>query len=45
LIKSFRNLERVVVTVPGELEVVDLIRARSLLITESAVELVQGRAQ
>jgi large subunit ribosomal protein L4 len=45
LIKSFRNLERVVVTVPGELEVVDLVRARSLLITESAVELVQGRAQ
>jgi len=45
LIKSFRNLERVVVTVPGELEVVDLMRARSLLISESAVELVQGRAQ
>jgi len=44
LIKSFRNLERVVVTVPGELEVVDLVRARSLLISESAVELVQGRA-
>jgi large subunit ribosomal protein L4 len=45
LIKSFRNLERVVVTVPGELGVVDLVRARSLLISESAVELVQGRAQ
>jgi large subunit ribosomal protein L4 len=45
LIKSFRNLERVVVTVPGELEVVDLMRARSVLISESAVELVQGRAQ
>jgi large subunit ribosomal protein L4 len=45
LIKSFRNLERVVVTVPGELEVVDLVRAHSLLISESAVELVQGRAQ
>jgi len=45
LIKSFRNLERVVVTVPGELEVVDLVRARSLLISESAVDLVQGRAQ
>jgi large subunit ribosomal protein L4 len=44
LIKSFRNLERVVVTVPGELEVVDLVRARSLLISESAVDLVQGRA-
>jgi large subunit ribosomal protein L4 len=45
LIKSFRNLERVVVTVPAELEVVDLLRARSLLISETAVELVQGRAQ
>ena len=44
VVKSFRNLERVVVTVPGELEVVDLVRARSLLISESAVELVQGRA-
>jgi large subunit ribosomal protein L4 len=45
LIKSFRNLDRVVVTVPSELEVVDLVRARSLLISESAFELVQGRAQ
>jgi large subunit ribosomal protein L4 len=45
LIKSFRNLDRVVVTVPSELEVNDLVRARSLLISESAVELVQGRAQ
>ena len=45
LIKSFRNLERVAVTVPGELEVVDLVRARSLLISETALELVQGRAQ
>jgi len=45
LIKSFRNLDRVVVTVPSELEVVDLVRARSLLISESAVEPVQGRAQ
>jgi large subunit ribosomal protein L4 len=45
LIKSFRNLERVAVTVPGELEVVDLVRARSLLISESAVDLVQARAQ
>jgi large subunit ribosomal protein L4 len=45
LIKSFRNLKRVVVTVPGELEVVDLVRARSLLISESSMELVQGRAR
>ena len=45
LIKSFRNLERVAVTVPGELGVVDVVRARSLLISEGAVEPVQGRAQ
>ena len=45
LIKSFRNVDRVVVTVPAELEVSDLLRARSLLISEGAVEHVQGRAQ
>jgi large subunit ribosomal protein L4 len=44
LIKSFRNLERVVVTVPAELEVNDVVRARSLLVTEPALEQVQGRA-
>ena len=45
LIKSFRNLDRVVVTVPGELEVQQVVWARSLLITEGALEIVQGRAQ
>ena len=45
LIKSFRNLARVVVTVPAELEVNDLVRARSVLITETAVDPVEGRAQ
>jgi large subunit ribosomal protein L4 len=44
LIKSFRNLERVLVTVPSELEVSALLWARSLLISESALEEVQGRA-
>ena len=44
LIKSFRNLERVVVTVPGELEVADVVWARSLLVTESALPAVEGRA-
>ena len=44
LIKSFRNLDRVVVTVPGELEVKDLVWARSLLLSEQALEQVQGRA-
>jgi large subunit ribosomal protein L4 len=45
LIKSFRNLERVLVTVPGELEVSQVVWARALLVTESALEQVQGRAQ
>jgi large subunit ribosomal protein L4 len=45
LIKSFRNLDRVVVTVPGELEVSQLVWARALLVTEPALEQVQGRAQ
>jgi large subunit ribosomal protein L4 len=44
LIKSFRNLPRVLVTVPSELEVATLVWARSLLITEAALPLVQGRA-
>jgi large subunit ribosomal protein L4 len=44
LIKSFRNLERVAVTVPGELEVQQVVGARSLLISEPALELVQGKA-
>jgi len=44
LIKSFRNLDRVVVTVPSELEVRDLVWARSLLVSESALEAVEGRA-
>jgi len=45
LIKSFRNLDRVAVTVPGELEVSQVVWARSLLVSEPALELVQGRAQ
>jgi large subunit ribosomal protein L4 len=45
LIKSFRNVDRVVVTVPGELEVRDLVWARALLVTETALEAVQGRAK
>ena len=44
LIKSFRNLARVEITVPSELEVRHLVRASSLLITELALEQVQGRA-
>jgi large subunit ribosomal protein L4 len=44
VIKSFRNLERVVVTAPGELEVSAVVWARSLLVTQRALEAVQGRA-
>jgi large subunit ribosomal protein L4 len=42
--KSFRNLERVVVVHPSELEIAAVVWARSLLVTEKALELVQGRA-
>jgi large subunit ribosomal protein L4 len=45
LIKSFRNLDRVAVIVPAELEVNQVVWARSLLISESALEHVQGKAQ
>ncbi|MEX2210782.1 MAG: 50S ribosomal protein L4 [Gaiellaceae bacterium] len=45
LIRSFRNLERVAVTVPGELEVRDLVWARALLVTAAALEQVEGRAR
>jgi ribosomal protein L4 len=45
VIKSFRNLDKVLVTVPADLEVAHLVWARSVLITEAALEDVQGRAQ
>jgi large subunit ribosomal protein L4 len=44
LVKSFRNLENVLVTVPEELEVASLVWARSLLVSESALPLVLKRA-
>ncbi len=44
LIKSFRNLPDTLVTVPSELEVVTVVWARSLLISEQALPLVEGRA-
>ncbi|MHB8650657.1 MAG: 50S ribosomal protein L4 [Gaiellaceae bacterium] len=44
LAKSFRNLDRVLVTVPSELEVAQIVWARSLLVSEAALPLVQGRA-
>ena len=44
VIKSFRNLDRVVVTAPGELEVSAVVWARSVHVTQDALEGVQGRA-
>jgi large subunit ribosomal protein L4 len=42
--KSFRNLERVVVVAPGELEIAAIVWARSLVISEAALPIVQGKA-
>jgi large subunit ribosomal protein L4 len=42
--KSFRNLDRVVVLTPGKLEVAALVWAKSVLVTQDALELVQLRA-
>jgi len=44
LAKSFRNLHRVIVTVPSELEVAEVVWARSLLVSESALDALQRRA-
>jgi large subunit ribosomal protein L4 len=44
VVKSFRNLDRVAVSSPGELEVAAVVWARSLLVTETALPLVEGRA-
>jgi large subunit ribosomal protein L4 len=42
--KSFRNLEGVQVVTPSEVEVAALVWARALLVSEGALEAVQGRA-
>jgi large subunit ribosomal protein L4 len=44
LVKSFRNLEKVLVTSPNELEVAALLWARSLVVSEAALPLVLARA-
>jgi large subunit ribosomal protein L4 len=44
VVKSFRNLDRVVVTTPGELEVAALVWARCVLVTEEALEQVKAKA-
>ena len=43
--KSFRNLPRVAVAVPTELEVGAVVWARSLLVSEAALPAVQRRAE
>jgi large subunit ribosomal protein L4 len=43
IIKSFRNLQRVLVITPAELEVAAIVWARSLLVTEPALDEVQKR--
>ena len=42
--KSFRNLADVQVVAPSEVEISALVWARSVLVTQSALELLQGRA-
>ena len=44
LVRSFRNLEKVLVTAPSELEVAALLWARSLVVSEAALPLVLARA-
>ncbi len=45
LVKSFRNLPRVAVVEPSELDVAAVVWARSLLVSETALPVIQGRAQ
>ncbi len=44
VVKSFRNLARVLVTVPAELEVAAVVWARSVLVSEAALPFVLARA-
>jgi large subunit ribosomal protein L4 len=44
LSRSFRNLERVSVIGPSEVEVGAVVWARSLLVSEAALPLIQGKA-
>jgi large subunit ribosomal protein L4 len=44
LAKSFRNLERVAVVAPSELEVAAIVWARSLLVSQAALADLQARA-
>jgi large subunit ribosomal protein L4 len=42
--RSFRNLDKVVVVNPGQLEVAALVWAKAVLVTEDALELVKAKA-
>jgi large subunit ribosomal protein L4 len=42
LVRSFRNLERTHVVETGELEVADLVWARSLIVSKAALPLLEG---
>jgi large subunit ribosomal protein L4 len=44
IVKSFRNLAGVQVVTPPEIEVAALVWARSLLVSQAALDAVQGRA-
>jgi large subunit ribosomal protein L4 len=44
VVKSFRNLERVLVTVPEELEVAAIVWARAVVVTQAALPQVEERA-
>jgi large subunit ribosomal protein L4 len=44
LARSFRNLDRVIVTTPEALEVAEVVWARSLLVSESSLDALQRRA-
>ena len=44
MIKSFRNLDGVYIVAPSEVEVTELVWAKSLLVSEQALEALQGRA-
>ena len=44
VIKSFRNLDRVLVMTPDELEVAEVVWARGFLVTETALPFLQARA-
>jgi large subunit ribosomal protein L4 len=44
LVKSFRNIARVLVTTPAELEVAAVVWANSMLVTQAALPLVLAKA-